>query len=189
MEKFLLYQKMFVTFALISAANIAGASSGTITFEGKITSATCQVTGSNGASGSGQAINVKLGTVSADALTTAGQVASGTALSMELDCKDLDKLKTVSIAFDALGGSGIDSSNPSLLKVAAGGATGVGIGLFDKNNQMLNLSANPVITEDLTITSATGIAKMQLRAGYVANGAAVKPGAANGTLPFTVTYQ
>ncbi|WP_053269959.1 fimbrial protein [Pseudomonas chlororaphis] len=192
--------KSIVSMAIAGAVSTSAlAADGTINFTGEIVAASCKIDGGAGTSVGGdkgnQNIDISLGKVSVDSLssTGAGGIVGGKGINLNLDCgNSAAKLKTVKLQFDPNSGSGIDSKNLSLLKVT-GGAEGVGIGIYNGSNQLLNLAANETIDGALS-TSGEGAdvkqtAKLNLRAGYVANGAPVKAGPANGTLPFTLTYE
>ena len=101
-------------------------------------------------------------------------------------------LTTVKFGFDPLSGSGVDPKNNSLLKTT-GTASGVGIGMFDADSHLINLSANETYVAPLIKTGegqdAQYSATLNMRASYVANGNQLQPGTANGTLPFTLTYE
>mgnify|MGYP001074856594 CR=1 FL=1 len=181
------------------AAGSAMAADGTITFTGAITTASCSLTGGAGASVSpgtgGQDIAVNLGTVSADSIGNAagGGVVAGTNINLNLDCgKTGTGLNMVKMKFDPAAGSGLDAKNNQLLKVT-GDAEGVAIGLYDANNERLNLAASDTFNAPLvkggTEEAPIYTAALNLRAGYVANGAPIKAGKAIGTLPFTLTYE
>ncbi|CAI8982921.1 major type 1 subunit fimbrin (pilin) [Pseudomonas chlororaphis] len=192
--------KSIVSMAIAGAVSTSAlAADGTINFTGEIIAASCKIDGGAGTSVGGekgnQNIDVSLGKISADSLgsTSSGSIVGGKGINLSLDCgNSADKLKTVKLQFDPNSGSGIDSKNLSLLKVT-GGAEGVGIGIYDGSNKLLNLAANETIDGALSTTGtgadAKTTAKLNLRAGYVKNGAEIKPGAANGTLPFTLTYE
>ncbi|PFH19502.1 fimbrial protein [Burkholderia sp. JKS000303] len=181
------------------AAGSAMAADGTINFTGNITAASCLITGGAGTSVTGekgkQDIAVNLGTVSADSIggTAGHSIAGGTSISLNLDCGNTaTDLTLVKMKFDPLAGSGIDGKNNKLLKIS-GSAVGVGIGLYDDNNNLLNLAANETINAPLvkggTDEKPTYTAALNMRAGYVANGDKVAAGTANGTLPFTLSYE
>jgi type 1 fimbria pilin len=183
----------------VAAAGSAMAADGTITFTGAITTASCSLTGGAGASVSpgtgGQDIAVNLGTVSADSIGNAagGGVVAGTNINLNLDCgKTGTGLNMVKMKFDPAAGSGLDAKNNQLLKVT-GDAEGVAIGLYDANNERLNLAASDTFNAPLvkggTEEAPIYTAALNLRAGYVANGAPIKAGKAIGTLPFTLTYE
>ncbi|NTY34963.1 fimbrial protein [Burkholderia diffusa] len=182
-----------------AAAGSAMAADGTITFTGAITTASCSLEGGAGASVSpgtgGQNIAVNLGTVSADSIgnTAGGGVSAATNINLNLNCGSTGTgLSMVKMKFDPATGSGLDGKNNQLLKVA-GDAEGVGIGLYDANNKLLNLAASDTFNAPLvkggTEEAPTYTAALNLRAGYVANGAPIKAGDARGTLPFTLTYE
>ncbi|MBZ5789576.1 type 1 fimbrial protein [Burkholderia contaminans] len=182
-----------------AAAGSAMAADGTINFTGSITTASCSLTGGSGANVTpgtgGQNIAVNLGKVSADSLgnTAGGGVAAGTQINLNLDCGSTGTgLNMVKMKFDPATGSGLDAKKNQLLKVV-GGAEGVGIGLYDSNNELLNLAANETFNAPLvkggTEEAPSYTAALNLRAGYVATGAPIKAGDASGTLPFTLTYE
>ncbi|WP_244321762.1 fimbrial protein [Burkholderia reimsis] len=186
-------------FATMFAAGSAMAADGTLNFTGSITAASCSITGGAGSTVTGgkgdQNIAVNLGTVSADALGGAagGGIAAGTSINLNLDCGNTaTDLTTVKVKFDPLAGSGSDAHNNKLLKIS-GTAKGVGIGIYNADNKLLNLAANETFDAPLvkggTDDAPVYTAALNLRAGYVANGEKIDAGSANGTLPFTLTYE
>ncbi|AZD69490.1 Pilin (type 1 fimbria component protein) [Pseudomonas chlororaphis] len=192
--------KNIVSMAIAGAVSTSAlAADGTINFTGEIVAASCSITGGTGATAGGnkgaQTIDINLGKVSTDSIggTSGGGVAGGKNINLNLDCGTTAKgLTSVKLQFDPANGSGIDLKNGSLLKTT-GTAKGVAIGLYDSNNKLLNLAANETINGALTSSgedpNTKYTAKLDLRAGYVANGEAVTAGTANGTLPFTLTYE
>ncbi|RKU03952.1 type 1 fimbrial protein [Burkholderia sp. Nafp2/4-1b] len=181
------------------AAGSAMAADGTINFTGTITAASCTITGGAGTGVTGekgkQTIDVNLGKVSADSIggTAGGGVASGTSINLNLNCGNTaTDLTLVKMKFDPKGGSGVDAANNRLLKIS-GTAKGVGIGIYDANNQLVNLAANETVDAPLVKGGTAGApiytASISMRAGYVANSEKVVAGSANGTLPFTLTYE
>jgi len=183
------------------AMNAAHAADGTISFKGEITTASCAITGGNGTTVGGgkgaQTIDVKLGKVSVDALggTSGSGIAAGTAINLSLDCgATAQGLTTVKVRFDPTGGSGVDGGNNKLLKTT-GTAKGVGIGIYSTDGTLLNLGANETFDAALvkggTEDVPTYKADLAMRAGYVLSGKAesVVAGTADGTLPFTLTYE
>ncbi len=185
----------------------AMAADGTINFTGEIVAASCTMTGGAGTSVGGgkgnQIIDVNLGKVSVDSLgtTAGGAIAGGTNINLELDCGNTGAgLKVVKVKFAPnAGGSGTDPDDTKVLKITGGAnpaAQNVGIGIFDSNNKLIDLGANDLgITGDLVEdkTDPQNIkysAKLNLVAGYVrTNSKPVVAGEANGTLPFTLTYE
>ncbi|MET3821958.1 MULTISPECIES: fimbrial protein [Burkholderia] len=194
--------KTILAFAAVAgmfAAGSAMAADGTINFTGNITAASCSITGGAGTNVTGekgkQDIAVNLGTVSADSVGgSAGHgIAGGTSINLSLDCGNTaTDLTLVKMKFDPLAGSGIDGKNNKLLKVS-GTAKGVGIGLYDANNNLMNLAANETVNAPLvkggTAEAPVYTAALNMRAGYVANGDKIDAGTANGTLPFTLSYE
>ncbi len=186
---------------LAGAAGSAMAEDGTIQFTGQIISASCTMKDGNGGvvSNAGKTITVNLGAVSKDSLAGTAEganIAAAKNINLVLDCANaIDGLNNVHVTFlPKVGtGSGLDATNNKLLKIS-GTAEGVGIGLFDASNQLINL-ADPMtkLSGALTIdktdpNNIKGSANLNLRAAYVANGAAIKAGTANGTLPFVLNY-
>ena len=178
----------------LSSTAMAADPDGKIVFTGEIISGSCEVTGA----GAGNSVPVDLGRVLISQLREAGvgnKVGTGTAITMELDCSNSSAgLKTVNFNFDPGSGSGIDTKNNSLLKTT-GSATGVGIGLYDGSNQLINLSDSSK-EYSAALTAAAGgtggnnkyTATMRMSASFVNNGDTLEEGAAGGTLPFTLTY-
>ncbi|KVE06913.1 fimbrial protein [Burkholderia anthina] len=190
---------MTVAAAVALAAGSAMAADGTINFTGEIVAASCGITGGNGTSVTGgkgqQSIDVKLGKVSVDSLGGAagGGIAAGTAVNLNLDCGATAKgLSTVKVRFDPASGSGVDGKNNKLLQTT-GTAKGVGIGIYDAAGTLLNMNANETFDAPLvnggTAEAPVYTANLAMRAGYVKNGDEVVAGTANGTLPFTLTYE
>ncbi|WP_269501798.1 fimbrial protein [Burkholderia sp. IMCC1007] len=197
------FNKSLIALAAAAAsfafAHSAMAADGTINFTGEITTASCSLTGGAGATVGGskgdQTVAVNLGKVSADALggKAGSGIAAGTQINLNVNCGDTGTgLSTVKLKFDPLSGSGLDGKNNKLLKTV-GGAEGVGIGLYNTDNQLLDLAANETFDAPLvksgTDEAPVYTAELAMRAGYVANGETVKAGTANGTLPFTLTYE
>jgi len=180
-------------------ANSAMAADGTINFTGEISAASCSATAGAGTSIAGekgkQNINVSLGKISMDSLTGAagGNIVGGSAINVNLDCGNTAAgLTTVRVQFDPMSGSGVDLKNNKLLKTT-GTAKGVGIGIYNSSNEAINLAANEFVNAPLVKVGEAEAAKysanLNMRAAYVANGDPITPGTANGTLPFTLTYE
>lgn len=190
---------LMLTSTLCAMANTAMAADGTINFTGEITAASCVASAGSGTSVGGsagqQVVNVNLGKVSMDSLggSAGSGIAAGSSINLSLDCGNTAAgLTTVKFGFDPMSGSGVDPKNNSLLKTT-GNAKGVGIGMYDANNALINLAANEAFSSAL-VKSGDGAdtkytANLNMRAAYVANGDTLTPGTANGTLPFTLTYE
>lgn len=178
-------------------ASSAMAADGTINFTGEVSAVSCKLTGGPGSTVTGSQgaakVDVSLGKVSADSVPAGGKIsASSTYINLLLDCgSTATGLSAVEMRFDPLSGSGLDTHNNSLLQTT-GGAKGVGIGIYDHGNKLLNLAANDSITS--TLTTGTGATPsttgtFSMRAAYLANGEPIVPGVANAELPFTLTYK
>ncbi|WP_428555764.1 fimbrial protein [Pseudomonas edaphica] len=195
---------MSIPFKLILASSIVGmfatsamAADGTINFTGQVTAASCGISAGAGTGVTGttqKTIDVKMGKVSMDSLknTQAGIVA-GSAINIALDCANTATgLSTVKVQFDPSSGSGVDAKNNNLLRTT-GTATGVGIGIYDSSNSLINLAGNGTFNAPLIKGGVDPdfkyTANLNLRASYVANGDVVAPGTADGNLPFTLTYE
>lgn len=180
----------------VLAASSAYASDGIINFTGEIVAASCSMTGGSGTGITGdkgkQSINVELGKVPVDTIgVSSGStgITAGKNININLDCGNTGTgLSTVKVSFDPAGGTGFDSKNNALLAVD-GGASGVGIGLYDSKNKLINLRASEFYEAPLVKDGEKYSADLNIRAAYVANGAEIKPGAANASLPFTLTYE
>ncbi|MNJ19594.1 Type-1 fimbrial protein, A chain precursor [compost metagenome] len=174
----------------------AVAADGTVNFSGEIIAASCSISAGAGTSVTGaagdQVIDVKLGKISSNSIkgVAGGGITAGQTVNLNLDCgTTAADVTAVTMQFDPSSGSGIDGKNPNLLRTT-GTATGVGIGIYNTANRLLNLSSNESIRGAISGDATAGYkAKLSLRAAYVANGWTVKPGTATGTLPFTLSYE
>lgn len=193
------FKFLMVTSAMCALANNALAADGTINFTGEIIAASCVASAGAGTSVGGgvgsQTVDVTLGKVSMDAIngSAGGGISAGKSINLKLDCGNTAAgLTTVKLGFDPMAGSGIDLNNNSLLKTV-GTAKGVGIGMYDADNKLINLSGNEEYSAELVKSGEDEATKytadLNLRAAYVANGDTLTAGTANGTLPFTLTYE
>lgn len=195
---------------LAGASGSAMAADGTIKFTGEIIASSCTMSDGTNAPGSAKdkLLTIDLGKVGADALSEGGgqgNIGAAKNIDIVLDCKGTPEgLTNVHLSFKPDGGSGAETGtgtvavgNTKLLAVT-GGATGVGIGVFDSNNVLLDLN-NPLpqISGKLDVKNIgtveapqyKGIANLALRAAYVKAGPdPVVPGVANGYLPFQLSY-
>lgn len=168
--------------ALIAALAATGlcptafAADGTINFTGSIRDTACTVnTGS-----ATQTVN--LGTVAASAFGAAGSQASARQFAITLtNCPSA--VTSASIRFDGP----LASGNSSLLGLTSGTgvATGVGVGIYEKDSTTLI----PIGQASSAVTlSSTGSNTLNFIAKYVSTAATVGPGAANAAATFTVAY-
>ncbi|QJI32786.1 type 1 fimbrial protein [Pseudomonas sp. ADAK18] len=194
-----MFKCLLASSVICAFTNSAIAADGTINFSGEIIAASCVASAGAGTTVGGaagqQIIDVALGKVSLDSLDSGSEagIVGGTAINLNLDCGNTAAgLSTVSVNFDPMSGSGVDTHNNKLLKTV-GGATGVGIGIYNADNTLLNLAGNESFDAPLIKSgedaSAKYTANLNLRAAYVANGEKLDVGTANGTLPFTLSYK
>jgi major type 1 subunit fimbrin (pilin) len=153
----------------------ANAADGTITFNGEIITAACTVDTADANQ------TVDLGTVSSTAFGSAGTTASSAPINIKLTACD-PAITKVGVRFDGL----TDSDNPNLLRVN-GGASGVGIALYETDNTLIPIntsSASKALIGGATATELNFIAK------YMATvpAASITAGPANGTAQFTIDY-
>ncbi|MDC9623470.1 fimbrial protein [Xenorhabdus sp. XENO-7] len=169
--------KLFIA-AVISGSMAAPAlaADGTINFNGRITKATCTVNASTGP--------VNLPEVGATALAGKGKTGGDTLFSIDLkDCGIVGDSANVQVKF----GGVKDSIDGNLLKInsESGGATGVGIGIYEKNGSTLinmgELSKSTPVTKDVTT--------LEFKAKYVATGETVTPGTVKASTDFTLDYE
>lgn len=170
--------------AAVSFTQLTQASTGSINFTGALTAATCTING-----GTSKDLDVDMGTVSIDDLNNGSSDAgANTRITVDIDCTTATGLTNIYMNFDPRSGSGQDPKDSRLLKTT-GTATGVGIGLIDKTNKILDLKAGETITEPLDVQpDGKGRASLDLRVAFVKNGNPLVAGDANATLPFTFTY-
>lgn len=194
---------------LAGASGSAMAADGAIKFTGEIIASSCTMKPGNGGTpeAAGKILAIDLGKVGADSLSVGGgqgNIGAAKNIDIQLDCGGVPNgLKNVHLSFkpsDGVGaetGTGVVGNDRRLLAVT-GGATGVGIGVFDSANELLNLG-DPLtqISGALDVQNIgtveepkyKGTANLALRAAYVKVGAdPVVPGVANGYLPFQLSY-
>lgn len=194
---------------LAGASGSAMAADGAIKFTGEIIASSCTMGAGNGGTpdASGKVLAIDLGKVGAGSLSeggTPGNIGAAKNIDIKLNCDGTPNgLTNVHLSFKptegsgAEAGSGLAANNKKLLAVT-GGASGVGIGVFDSANNLLALN-DPLtkITGDLDVKNTNtpedpkyvGTANLALRAAYVKDGAGpVVPGVANGYLPFQLSY-
>lgn len=177
--------------AAVSVANFAQANTGEINFTGELTAATCTVTGGTG--GTAGVIDVDLGTVSIADLGTGapGDFGAETGINMDIDCAGAGGFETVKMHFSPRSGSGLDANDNRLLQITEGGAAGVGIGLINDANELVNLGTGETVETALVAgQDGAATATLNLRAAYIISDApALAAGVANGDMPFTLSYE
>ncbi|QIB19484.1 type 1 fimbrial protein [Escherichia coli] len=168
---------LLLSMATIAAFNMPSASAqdGQLSFTGEITDQVCTVKQPDN-----QIIN--LGKISSKAFNGAGDTAGSTSFSIQLtDCPD--SVKSVNVKFDG----NPDNGNPEIIALTKDkkSASGVGVQITDKYSKVVSLG---VPTRNFNIEPGSTINNLDFFASYIANGQDVKPGLANATASFTITY-
>ncbi|MCV4262770.1 fimbrial protein [Pseudomonas capsici] len=177
------------TMGMANAAN-----NGKLIFNGTLTNISCDVapgTGVSPGSNPGE-INVDLGNVSFSDIGLSSESKLETAMPIQLlvNCSaGADQYNMVKMRFTARNGSGLDNNDPKLLRTT-GAADGVGIGLLNASNVLMDLSGNETIDNTLIKDGAGGAtAEINFGAVYVLNGTPTNPGNADGFMPFVLDYE
>ncbi|WP_448667134.1 fimbrial protein [Escherichia coli] len=168
---------LLLSMATIVAFNMPSASAqdGQLSFTGEITDQVCTVKQPDN-----QIIN--LGKISSKAFNGTGDTAGSTSFSIQLaDCPD--SVKSVNVKFDG----NPDNGNPEIIALTKDkkSASGVGVQITDKDSKVVSLG---VPTRDFNIDPGSKINNLDFIARYITNGQDVKPGLANATASFTITY-
>jgi type 1 fimbria pilin len=155
---------------------VSQAHDGTVNITGSITDNTCSV------SAASKNMTVSMGNVSSKIFYRAGDGTAYRAFSISLE-KCGGAASHVSVTFAGT----TDSQDASLLTLTggAGAATGMGVGIYDKDKNLIPLNTSSE-GEDLVPNQAS--VTLSFYARYVANGATVASGIANATGTFKLTY-
>ncbi|KQQ50663.1 fimbrial protein [Pseudomonas sp. Leaf127] len=191
-------KKLSITLAVLGALGLTGAANaannGKLIFNGTLTNMTCDVapgTGVSPGTNPGE-INVDLGNVSFSdiGLSSEGKLQTATPIQLLVNCSaGADQYNTVKMRFAARNGSGLDNNDQSLLRTT-GAADGVGIGLINAANRLMDLSGVETIDKPLVKDGVGGAtAQLDFAAVYVLNGTATNPGNADGFMPFVMDYE
>ncbi|GAB7527687.1 fimbrial protein [Pseudomonas sp. 3A(2025)] len=193
-------KKLSITLAVLGALGLSftgvanAANNGKLIFNGTLTNMTCDVAPGTGVSPGTNAgeINVDLGNVSFSDIgrSSESKLQSATPIQLLVNCSaGADQYNTVKMRFAARNGSGLDNNDQTLLRTT-GAADGVGIGLINAANRLMDLSGTETIDKPL-IKDGVGGATAQIDFGavYVLNGTATNPGNADGFMPFVMDYE
>ncbi|RJX81541.1 fimbrial protein [Pseudomonas sp. LS-2] len=191
MKKISLSLAILAALGLSVASTANAANNGKLIFTGTLTDMTCDVTAGSGTSpGNGTDINVDLGNVSfsdiGDFATAKLETASPIQLLVECS-GGTGQYSQVDMRFVARQGSGLDNLDQRLLRTT-GAADGVGIGLINTADQLMELNGDEKISAELVEDAGVLRAELNFGAVYVLNGAATNPGQADGFLPFVMEY-
>lgn len=175
-----------IAIGMVSMANVAQASDGSIQFNGIVVSHTCTVA-VNGVV-SPAAASVTLPTVSTSTLTAAGMSTGRTNFEIELsNCTNPGK--AVSAFFEA--GADVDSTTGNLIN--RGSATNVSLQLVDNASGANNGSvikagdSSQVMGNSVAFVSGTGAATLPYAVQYYATGA-VGSGSVQSTITYSINY-
>lgn len=179
----------------LGVTNMANAANnGKLIFNGTLTNISCDVapgTGVSPGTNPGE-INVDLGNVSFSdiGLSSETKLETATPIQLLVNCSaGADQYNMVKMRFTARNGSGLDNNDPKLLRTT-GAADGVGIGLLNASNVLMDLSGNETIDNTLVKDGAGGAtAEINFGAVYVLNGTPTNPGNADGFMPFVLDYE
>lgn len=113
--------------------------------------------------------------------TAIGDKSTATPFKIKLENCDISSLKNVEISFNGVGATG----NEKLVSVSTepGAASGVGIGIYDNTNTLVDLNSGKsatVLKEGQTVLYFT--------ANYVATADSVSTGYGNAEVDFNLTY-
>lgn len=164
---------------IVALAFIASAASyadnGTVTFTGNVIAAACDIPTAN--------LDVPMGSVTQNALSSIGTVAATTSFQIELaNCPDLpdSELSTLSVAFSGQR----DNDNHNLLSLDTGStAEGIAIGLYEDDNTAININhaSKPVPLQG-------GPISLQFIAKIVATKNTITTGNFTATTDFSIVY-
>ncbi|WP_025123495.1 MULTISPECIES: fimbrial protein [unclassified Serratia (in: enterobacteria)] len=171
-------KKTLMTLALVASGFVASsvyAADGTIEFSGEITDSACIVDSAS------QNLQVPLGKIASNSFSGQGSYSAATNFTLKLKSCPL-ATSTVTVKFD---GASVPGDN-SVLALALGGATGVGIELSDANQKVVKLFTNS--TPYTLNTGADSETDLNFTARYKALSSTVTPGAANASVQFSIIY-
>ncbi|PJX33421.1 fimbrial protein [Klebsiella sp. A-Nf5] len=175
--------KSGLLFFLLSPLALAGNNwnvtlpGGNMRFQGIIIAESCRV-----AAGDLQ-LTVNMGQISSNRFHSTGEDANPAPFDIHLQDCSTAVSRNVAISFHGAA----DGKNPDVLSVGEGPgiATGLGIAIFDKEDQLIQLNSPPGSWRRLY----TGPTTLHFVAKYRATGNQVTGGAANAQVWFSLTYQ
>lgn len=188
-------QGCFVTLLIFtaSAAPRAHANTGTVNFSGSVSEPTCTVSASGRGSGNGNGMQISLGDVRINDITSGiWQSVNDRAFVLAVTCPgNMAGYTRARVTFNAPGGSGVDPDDTRMLKLTgASTARGVAVGLYlGGQGTPLNMNAAPSVTGNFTVSGGNSIARINMHAQYKRTPATPNPGSAFATLPLTMTYE
>ncbi|MBB1202350.1 long polar fimbrial protein LpfA [Enterobacteriaceae bacterium 89] len=166
-----------VSIACVFAACAAHATDGTVRFTGEIVDSPCVV------SADSLSQEVNLGQVKTSVFSAKGDRSPEKPFEIKLEECDVSKYKTAHVSFT---GNESDADNTLLsINNEAGSATGVGIGIYDKTGEMIDMNTGEA-SDDLK----EGETVLYYSASYVQESDnAVTAGLGNSQVDFNITYE
>lgn len=166
-------------FCLVSGllwAPVSQAHDGTVNISGTIADNTCTV------SQDSKNMTVSMGTVGSKSFARTGDGTAYQPFSISLE-KCGGAASRVSVTFSGVA----DSANRDLLALdgGAGYATGMGVGIYDSEKNLIPLNQSG---EETTLTASQASVTLNFFARYVASGTTVAAGMANASATFMLTY-
>ncbi|EIG0026027.1 long polar fimbria major subunit LpfA [Salmonella enterica] len=160
--------------AVVSTSAFAAESGdGTIKFTGEIVDAPCVV------STDSQNQEVVLGQVKKNIFKAIGDKSSSKPFQIKLEDCDITSNTKVNVSFN-----GVDDATLVSVNTEAGAATGVGIGIYDNANKLVEMN-----TGKSTTTLAAGQTVLYYTANYVATKDTVTTGYGNAEVDFNLSYE
>lgn len=182
-----------VAMSALSSVAMADTVDGVINFQGKIVNDTCKLSSATGDAGT---INVDMGTIAADDIGTVAapkRFANGAgSANFDVVCK-----KGAKVSMKFAGKAAELSADKKTLRVnngtvADGFAQGVGIAVYEGTGASANAYdlSNGDLLAQTEVPEGGAAINVRFAAAYVADDATtVKPGVANASLPFTLSYE
>jgi len=168
----------------LGAATSAQAQTGQITFNGEVTAVTCQVS-FPGAGGTASDPVVTLPKVAATSLTTAGQTAGKTPVTLQVGSAATPcTAATVALELNPNRNAPVNTAGRLTNTLTTGQALNVSIGLRDDNDQPINL-ATPWSSQ--RFAPVAGVVSIPFAAEYTAEGAATA-GQVSSAVQYTIDY-
>ncbi|MDK9358862.1 fimbrial protein [Lelliottia sp. V106_10] len=162
-----------VIFALLSISSESYAADNiAISFTGEIKAGSCNII-----SGGGQTIS--LGDYSIVDFSSTGDVSPAKPFEITVDCP-VGGPGQATVTF-----SGAAASNPDLLALDAGGASGIAIRINESNGTLIRLGSPSAVT---SLTSGENTLTYQAQYESLVERSAINPGVANATAQFTINY-
>lgn len=149
---------------------------GSMHFQGNVIAEACRVEAGD------QQMTVRMGQISSNKVYGVGSDAYPVSFTIHLQDCNTNVSQRIGVGFYGVA----DDKNPEVLSVesTSNSATGVGIGIFDEQNQLIRLNSPPLIYKSLK----SGAMDLKFVAKYRATSRKVTGGIANAQAWFLLTY-